>query len=255
MKPARRALAIVLAAALAPGCASTLTLQDVPVGGREVTVEVTGSKSAAQGRAARAWTRTRCGSAPRTACASCRCATCSEVRVKRHGFGARKALTWALRGRRGHRRSGSRRPARRSRTTTTAEAVGLVTGGLWLLAGALDGAGPGVVEPDRVPAAVGGHAAALRAAAAGTAVGHHATDAFRAAEPAEGARELARAPLRAPADAGVLRRTSPSDCSAQAPEPGQRVEAGVEREDHPDLALFHRGGVDRGAGRELWVGL
>ena len=38
MKTPPRAVAIILSATLVPGCASTLTLKDVPVGGREVMV-------------------------------------------------------------------------------------------------------------------------------------------------------------------------------------------------------------------------
>ena len=135
MKPVRRALAAILAAALAPGCASTLTLQDVPVVGREVTVEVAGSKTRLKGELLvvdkdTLWIRTEDG------VRELRLRDVHEVRVQRHGFGARKALTWALLG--GAVTAGGLAAACSSvEGDNDCGGVGLVVGGLWLLAGAL----------------------------------------------------------------------------------------------------------------------
>jgi hypothetical protein len=135
MTPARRALAAILAAALAPGCASTLTLQDVPVTGREVTVAMSGSKHELKGELlvvdkSTIWIRAEDG------VRELPLRDVREVRVRRHGFGARKALTWAVVG-------GAVTGIGLAAACSSVEGdnncggVGLVTAGIWLLAGAL----------------------------------------------------------------------------------------------------------------------
>jgi hypothetical protein len=135
MKTARRALAVILAAALAPGCASTVTLQEMPVGGREVTVVTTGKQSKLKGELLvvekdKLWVRTSDG------VHELALGDVYEVRVKRHGFGAAQALTWAgvgavVTG------GGLAAACGKVEGNTGCGSVALVVGGLWLLAGAV----------------------------------------------------------------------------------------------------------------------
>ena len=135
MSTARRALAAFLAAAVAPGCASTLTLQDTPVTGREVTVVPAGKESKLEGELLvvekdRLWLRTSNG------VRELPLSGVSEVRVKRHGFGARQALTWtgigaALSG------IGMASACSSVEGSSGCGGWGLGTAGVWLLVGAL----------------------------------------------------------------------------------------------------------------------
>jgi len=135
MKTARRALAVILAAALAPGCASTLALKDVPIGGREVTVVTEGKETKLKGELLvvdkdKLWVRTADG------VRELPLGDVREVRVKRHGFGARQALIWAGVG--GLATGGGMAAACSSvEGNHSCAAVGLVIGGLWLLVGGL----------------------------------------------------------------------------------------------------------------------
>lgn len=135
MKTARRALAAILAAVLVPGCASTLKLQDVPVGGREVTVVTEGKKTKVKGELLvvdkdSLWLRAKDG------VRELPLREVREVRVKRNGFGAHAALTWAgvgalVTG------GGMAAACSSVEGSNNCAAVGLVIGGLWLLVGAL----------------------------------------------------------------------------------------------------------------------
>jgi len=135
MKTARRALAAILALALAPGCASTLKLQDVPVTGREVTVLTAGKQSKLKGELLvvekdSLWLRTSDG------VRELPLGSVNEVRVKRHGFGARQALTWAgigaaLSG------IGMATACSSVEGSSGCAGWGLGTAGVWLLVGAL----------------------------------------------------------------------------------------------------------------------
>jgi hypothetical protein len=134
MKTPPRAVAVILSATLVPGCASTLSLKDVPVGGREVTVVAAEGASKVKGELLvvendRLWLRTTDG------VRELPLRGVREVHVKRHGFGARKALTWAGVGAAA---SGIGLSAACSSVegADSCAAAGLVTAGIWLLVGA-----------------------------------------------------------------------------------------------------------------------
>jgi hypothetical protein len=135
MSTARRLLAAILAAALVPGCASTLALKDVPVGGREVTVVTEGKETKLKGELLfvekdKLWIRAQDG------VREIELRDVRDVRVKRHGFGARQALIWAGLG--GALTGGGLAAACSSvEGDNNCAAVGLVTAGLWLLVGGL----------------------------------------------------------------------------------------------------------------------
>jgi hypothetical protein len=135
VKTARRALAVILSAALAPGCASTVALQEVPVGGREVTVVTLGKEAKVQGELLvvdrdKLWLRASDG------VREFALRDVSEVRVKRHGFGAKKTLAWAgvgatLTG------GGLAAACGSVEGNDSCGRVALVVGGLWLLVAAV----------------------------------------------------------------------------------------------------------------------
>jgi len=134
MKTPLRAVAVILSAALVPGCASTLNLKDVPVGGREVTVVAAEGGAKLKGELLvvekdRLWLRTKDG------VRELPLRGVREVHVKRHGFGASKALTWAGAGAAA---SGIGLTAACNSVEGSGDCgrVGLVTAGIWLLVGA-----------------------------------------------------------------------------------------------------------------------
>ena len=135
MKTPPRAVAIILSATLVPGCASTLTLKDVPVGGREVMVTSGEHGAKVKGELLyvekdRLWLRTEQG------VRELALREVSEVRVRRHGFGARKALIWTGAGAvaSGVGMAGACASVEGSNGCA---GWGLATAGIWLLVGAL----------------------------------------------------------------------------------------------------------------------
>ena len=128
-----RALAVVAAAVLVPGCAPTLQLRDTPIAGREVTV-------VSEGRTTKGellvvdkdtlWLRAKDG------VHELPLRDVRDVRVKRHGFGARQALTWTGIGAVA---SGVGLSAACSSVegANNCGAVGAIAGGLWLLVGGI----------------------------------------------------------------------------------------------------------------------
>jgi hypothetical protein len=130
-----RALSVVLSAALVPGCASTLRLNDVPVGGRQVTVVPAERGVRVQGELLvadkeRLWLRTKDG------VREFPLGDVREVQVRRHGFGARQAFAWAGAG---AAVSGIGLAAACGSVEGSGNCggVGLIAAGIWLLAGAL----------------------------------------------------------------------------------------------------------------------
>jgi hypothetical protein len=134
MRRKTRALVVAAAATLASGgCAPTLTLKDTPIAGREVTV-------VSEGRTTKGellvvdkdalWLRAKDG------VHELPLRDVRDVRVKRHGFGARQALIWTGVGAAA---SGIGLSAACSSVegANNCGTVGAVTAGVWLLVGAL----------------------------------------------------------------------------------------------------------------------
>jgi hypothetical protein len=135
MKTPPRAVAVILSAALVPGCASTLSLKDVPVGGREVTVVPAEGGAKVKGELLvvdkdRLWLRTKDG------VRELPLREVSEVRVRRHGFGARKALIWTGVGAVAS-GVGMAGACASVEDSSGCAGWGLATAGIWLLVGAL----------------------------------------------------------------------------------------------------------------------
>ncbi len=143
MRRRQRLVATGAAVLLASGCAST---PKVPVVGRAVTVVPDGDGPRVKGELLavgpdRLWVREEKG------VAEVRLPTVREVRVKRHGFGARAALTWALLG-------GLVTGAVLAAACASLEdagncgGVGLGVAGAWLLVGAM--AAPSMESSSRI---------------------------------------------------------------------------------------------------------
>ena len=134
MKTPPRAVAVILSAALVPGCASTLSLKDVPVGGREVTV-VSGEGAKVKGELLvvekdRLWLRAADG------VRELPLRDVRKVQVQRHGFGARKALIWTGVGAVAS-GVGMAGACASVEDSSGCAGWGLATAGIWLLVGAL----------------------------------------------------------------------------------------------------------------------
>ena len=143
MRRRRSLVAMSVALVMTTGCAST---PKVPVVGRAVTVVPEGEGPKVKGELLavgpdRLWVRERKG------VAEVRLPEVREVRVKRHGFGARKALTWALLG--GLVTGGMLAGACSSvEGANNCGVVGLVVAGAWLLVGAA--AAPSMESSSRI---------------------------------------------------------------------------------------------------------
>ncbi len=143
MRGRPRLLAASVALVMTIGCAST---PKVPVVGRAVTVVPDGDRPEVKGELLavgpdRLWVRGREG------VAEVHLPTVREVRVRRHGFGARRALSWALLG--GLLTGGALAGACASvEGTNNCGAAGLAVAGAWLLVGAL--AAPSMESSSRI---------------------------------------------------------------------------------------------------------
>jgi hypothetical protein len=140
-RPRRVALAVILVTTT--GCATT---PKVPVVGRTVTVVPEAGEPRLKGELlavgpSRLWVRGEDG------VAEIRLPRVREVRVRRHGFGARAAMTWALVG--GATTGGALAGACASvEDSGNCGVVGLVVAGAWLLFGLL--AAPSMESSSRI---------------------------------------------------------------------------------------------------------
>jgi hypothetical protein len=138
-----RALSVGLACALAAGCASA---PKVPVVGGKVTVVPEGAAPEVKGELLavgpdRLWVHEAEG------VAEVRLPVVREVRVRRHGFGGHRALTWTLLG--GLTTGGVLTGACASvEGNDNCGVVGLAVAGVWLLVGAL--AAPSMEASSRI---------------------------------------------------------------------------------------------------------
>jgi hypothetical protein len=143
MRQKPRHVAAALALVLTVGCATT---PKVPVVGRSVTVVPQGDRPEVKGELLavgpdRLWVQDL-----NDGIAEVRLPAVREVRVKRHGSGARRALTWALAG--GLLTGGALAASCASADGESCGTVGLVVLGAWLLMGAL--AAPSMESSSRI---------------------------------------------------------------------------------------------------------
>jgi hypothetical protein len=142
----RRGPRLVATAVILVTTTSCATTPKVPVVGRTVTVVPDGEKPRVKGELLavgphRLWIRGEDG------VAEVRLPAVREVRVKRHGFGARAAMTWALVG--GVTTGGALAGACASvEGSENCGAAGLVVAGAWLLFGLL--AAPSMESSSRI---------------------------------------------------------------------------------------------------------